>query len=91
MQILSGYSQQLLGIVGTTSRGRGGIFKKNFGFALLRRSPKSYVLLQTLFPLPSGRNLQSLLNIVNFRTGINNNVFHAVRHSVQKMSEKGQY
>ena len=65
--------------------------KKNLALSLLKRSPKSYVLLQTLFPLPSGRTLQSLLNTVHFRTGINNHVFDALRHSVQKMSEKDWY
>ena len=38
--------------------------------SLLMHSPKSYLLLQTLFPLPSGRTLQSLLNTVHFRTGM---------------------
>jgi len=35
--------------------------------------------------------LQSLLNTVQFRTGINTHVFYALRHSMQKMSEKGRY
>jgi hypothetical protein len=65
--------------------------KKILALSLLKRSPKSYILLQKLFPLPSGRTLQSLLNTVPFRTGINTHVFDALRHSMQKMSEKDRY
>jgi len=73
-------------------RGRRWNFEgKMLAVSLLKRSPKSYVLLQMLFPLPSGRTFQSLLNTVHFRTGINNHVFDALHHSVQKMSEKDQY
>jgi hypothetical protein len=74
------------------SRGRRWNFEeKILALSLLKRSPKSYILLQTLFPLPSGRTLQSLLNTVHFRTGINTHVFYALRHSLQKMSEKDRY
>jgi len=73
-------------------RGRRWNFEeKILALSLLKRSPKSYTLLHTLFPLPSGRTLQSLLNTVQFRTGINTHVFDALRHSVQKMSEKDRY
>ena len=92
MQRLSGYWQQLLGTLGTSQGDGGGIFEeKILALSLLKRSPKSYVLLQTLFPLPSGCNIQSFLNTIHFRTGINNHVFDALRHSVQKMSEKDRY
>jgi hypothetical protein len=36
---------------------RGGIWKKKLWLSFLKRSRKCYALLQTLFPLPSGRNL----------------------------------
>ena len=65
--------------------------EKILAVSLMKRSPKSYVLLQTSFSLQSGRILQSLLNTVHFRTGINNHVFDALRYSVQKMSEKNRY
>jgi hypothetical protein len=93
MQRVSGYWQQLLGIVDTSQGEGGGILKKKFwlSLSLLKRSPKSYIFLQTLFPLPSGRTLQSLLNTVPFRTGINNHVFYALHHSLQKMSVKDWY
>src|SRR5215469_2536436 len=65
--------------------------EKNLALSLLKRSPKSYILLQKLFPLPSGHTLQSLLNTVPFRTGINTHIFYALRHSVQKISEKDRY
>jgi hypothetical protein len=64
---------------------------KVLALALMKRSPKSYILLQTLFPLPSRRTLQSLLNTVHFKTGINAHVFGALIHSVQKMSGKDRY
>jgi hypothetical protein len=70
---------------------RWNIEEKILAVALFKRSPKSYTLLHTLFPLPSGRTLQSLLNTVHFRTGINTHVFDALRHSLQKMSEKDRY
>jgi hypothetical protein len=73
-------------------RGRRWNFEeKMLALSLLKHSPKSYVLLQTLFLLPSGLSLQSLLNTVHFKTGISNHVFDALCHSVQKMSEKDQY
>jgi hypothetical protein len=59
--------------------------------ALLKRSPKSYILLQTLFPLPSRRTLQSVLNTVHFTAGINAHVFGALKHSAQTMSDKDRY
>ena len=65
--------------------------EKILALSLLKRSPKSYILLQTLFPLPSGCTLQSLLSTVHFRTSINTHVFEALHHSLQKMSEKDQY
>jgi hypothetical protein len=65
--------------------------EKILALTLLKRSRKCYALLQTLFPLPSGRTLQSLLNTVRFRTGINPHVFDALRLSVQKMSEIDRY
>jgi hypothetical protein len=34
---------------------------KILALSVLKRSPKSYILLQTVFPIPSGRTLQSLL------------------------------
>ena len=73
-------------------RGRRWNFEeKILALSLLKRSPKSYILLQTLFPLPSGCTLQSLLNTVHFRTSINTHVFDALCHSLQKMSEKDRY
>jgi len=73
-------------------RGRRWNFEETIlAVSLLKRSPKSYVLLQTLFPLPSGRTFHSCLSTVHFRTGINNHVFDALHHFVQKMSEKDWY
>jgi len=73
-------------------RGRRWNFEeKILTLSLFKRSPKSYILLQMLFHLPSGRTLQSLLNTVHFRTGINTHVFDALHHSLQKMSEKDRY
>ena len=72
-------------------RRRWNLEEKILALSLLKRSPKSYMLLQTSFPLPSGCTLQSLLNTVRFRTGINTHVFDALRYSLQKMSEKGRY
>jgi hypothetical protein len=72
-------------------RGRRWNFEeKILALSLLKRTPKSYIL-QTLFPLPSVCTLQSLLNTVPFRTGINTHVFDAIRHSLQKMSEEDRY
>jgi hypothetical protein len=46
--------------------------------SLLKRSPKSYILLRTLLPLPSRGSLQSILNTVPFRPGINAHVFQNI-------------
>jgi len=73
-------------------RGRGWNFEeKILALSVFKRSLKSYILLQTLFPLTSGCTLQSLLSTVHFRIGINTHVFDALRHSLQKMSEKDWY
>jgi len=72
-------------------RGRRWNFEeKILALSMLKRSPKSYILLQT-FRLPSGRTLKSLLNTIHCRTGINTHVFDALCHSLQKMSEKDRY
>ena len=91
MQRLSGYWQQFLGIVNTSHGEGGGILRGKCWLSLLKRSPKSYTLLHTLLPLPSGRTLQSLPNTVQFRTGINTQVFDALRQCMQKMPEKHRY
>ena len=56
--------------------------------AILKRSPRSYAFLRSLFPLPSRRALQYLLNTVQYRTGINAHVFSVLKDSVQTMSDK---
>ncbi|PNF31489.1 hypothetical protein B7P43_G00752 [Cryptotermes secundus] len=59
--------------------------------ALLKCSPKSYILLCTLLPLLSRRSLQSVLSTVPFRTGINAHVFRALEQSLQKISDRDRY
>jgi hypothetical protein len=65
--------------------------EKMLALSLLKRSPKSYIFLHTLLPLPSRGSLQSILNTVPFRTGINAHVFHALQQSLQKMSDRDKY
>ncbi|XP_023719162.1 uncharacterized protein LOC111870825 [Cryptotermes secundus] len=73
-------------------QGRRWDFKeKVLALSPLKHSPKSYILLRTLLPLPSRRSLQSLLSTVPFRTGINARVFHALEQSLQKMSGEDRY
>jgi hypothetical protein len=64
---------------------------KALALALIKCSPKSNILLQTLNPLPSRRTVQFLLNTVHFKTDIITHVFGALVHSVQKMSGKDCY
>jgi hypothetical protein len=60
-------------------RGRRSYYEnKVLALSLLKRSPKSYIILRTLLPFPSRRSLQSILNTVPFKTGINADVFHAL-------------
>jgi hypothetical protein len=42
-------------------------------------------------PLHPRQSLQSVLNTVPFRTGISPHVFHALQHTLQKMSHRDQY
>jgi hypothetical protein len=63
----------------------------NLIMSLLKCSPKSYVLLHTLLPLPSRQSLQTVRNTVPFRTGIDDHVFRALQHTLQKMSLTDQY
>ena len=48
--------------------GGGSTRKKVLAVSFLKRSPRSYTFLQSLFPLPSRRSLQSLLN--TFQLGL---------------------
>jgi hypothetical protein len=66
----------------------GGATRKKFWLSIVKRSPRSYAFLRSLFPLPSRRTLQSLLNNVQFRTGINAHVFSVLKDNVQTMSDK---
>jgi len=56
--------------------------------SILKRSPRSFAFLWTLFTPPSRRILQSLLNTVQFRTDINAHVFSVLKYSVQARSDK---
>jgi len=62
--------------------------EKVLAVSILKRSPRSYTFLRSLFPLPSRRSLQSLLNTVQFGTGINAHVFSVLKVNVQTMSDK---
>ena len=61
---------------------------KILAVSTLNRSHRSYAFLRSLFPLLSRRTLQSLLNTVQYRTGINAHVFSVHKDSLQKMSDK---
>ena len=61
--------------------------EKVLALSILKRSPRSYTFLRSLFPLPSRRSLQSLLNTVQFKTGINAHVFSVLMDHVQTMSD----
>jgi hypothetical protein len=70
-------------------KGRSWSYKENvLAVAILKCSPRSCAFLRSLFPLPSRRNLQSLLNTVQFRTDINAHVFSVLKDNVQTMSDK---
>ena len=56
--------------------------------SILKCSPRSYTFLRSVFPLTSRRTLQSLLNTVQFGTGINALVFSVLKDNVQTMSDK---
>ena len=89
MWILQDFCHLLLGIVNMSLRAGGGATRKKvLAVSFLKRSPRSYTFLQSLFPLPSRRRLQSLLNTFQFGTGINANVFSVLKDNVQIMSDK---
>ena len=70
-------------------KGRRWSFKeKVLAVSILKCSPRSYAFLRSLFPLPSRRTLQSLLNTIQCGTGIYAHVFRVLKDSVQKMSDK---
>jgi len=71
------------------SKGRKWSYKeKVLAVSILKHSPRSYTFLWSLFPLPSRRTLQSLLNTVQFGTGINAQVFSVLKDNLQTMSDK---
>ena len=79
-------SRFLLSIVRNSKhelKGRRWSFKeKVLSVSILKRSPRSYAFLRSLFPLPSRRTLQSLQNTVQFRTGINAHVLSVLKDNV---------
>jgi hypothetical protein len=62
--------------------------EKALCLSTLKRNPKSYTFLQSLFSLPSKQTLQSTLNTVCFQTGINTHVFKKLRETIQTMPDK---
>jgi len=60
--------------------------EKVLALSLLKHNPKSYTFLRSLFPLPSRRPLQSILNTIHFRTGISAHVFNTLKRTLQTMS-----
>jgi hypothetical protein len=66
-----------------TLREGGGATRKILVGSILKHSPRCYAFLQFLFHLPSRKTLQSLLNTVQFRTGINAHVFSILKGNVQ--------
>ena len=62
--------------------------EKVLAVSILKCSPRSYTFLWSLFPVTSRRTLQSLLNTVQFGTGINAHVFSVLNSNVQTMSDK---
>jgi len=68
-------------------RRRWSLKEKVLALSLQKRSPKSYTFLRSLFPLPSRRSLQSILNTVSFRIGINAHVFNTFIRTLQTMSD----
>jgi len=62
--------------------------EKVWAGSILKHSLRSYAFLQSLFPVPSSRTLQSLHNTVQFRTGINAHVFSVLKDNLQAVSDK---
>jgi hypothetical protein len=60
---------------------------KLLAISLLKHSPKCYTFLHSLLPLPSRQSLQTILNTVHFRTGINAHVFNTLKCTLQTMSD----
>jgi len=60
-------------------KGRRWSYKEVLGVSILKHSPRSFAFLWSLFPPPSRRTLQSLLNTVQFRTAL---VFSVLKDSV---------
>jgi hypothetical protein len=91
----AGGIQLLKGILGNTKRRpkcrRWNFEDKMLALSLLKCSPKSYSFLRLLLPLPSKRTLQSVINTVHFAAGINAHVFDALKHTLQKMSDRDRY
>jgi hypothetical protein len=57
---------------------------KVLALSLLKLSPKFYILLWSLLPLPSRRTLQSILS-APFKTGISAHVYSTLKHSAENV------
>ena len=68
--------------------GGGATRKKVWAGSILKHSLRSCAFVQPLFTLPSRRTLQSPLNTVQFRTGINAHVFIVLKDNIQTVSDK---
>jgi len=58
--------------------------------SVLKCSPRSYAIFQSLFTQPSRRTLHSLLNSVQLITGMNAHEFSILKDNVQATSDKVQ-
>ena len=61
--------------------------KKVLALSLLKYGPRSYTFLQSLFPLPSKQILQTFLNTVRYRTGVNASMFGTLKCTSPTMSD----
>ncbi|PNF15446.1 hypothetical protein B7P43_G18115, partial [Cryptotermes secundus] len=83
---------QLLGTAGRDLKEGGGISKRKCWLCLSLSIVPNPVSFSTHYSiLPSRQSLQSVLNTVPFRTGVNAHVFHALEQSLHKMSGRDRY
>ncbi|XP_037297650.1 uncharacterized protein LOC115444160 [Manduca sexta] len=77
-----------------TKKGKGRRFsheEKLIALSVMKQSPKCYRFLQRIFILPSKCTLNKLVTGLDIETGINTQVFEAIKQEVKTWTEKKKY
>ncbi|KAL0870915.1 hypothetical protein ABMA27_004745 [Loxostege sticticalis] len=65
--------------------------EKMIALAIMKQSPRSYKFLRRIFILPSGRTINKLISNLKVDSGINSQIFRAIKTEVENWPEAKKY